>query len=123
MSALYSEVVEAKGLVDDAQRNATRSLRESIESQNTINGYMLRVRELEGSLAALQALVPALTEKTVEVERLTRHNEELSAVNALTAAELERTRVEIARLNGLLEMIYRSRTWKLHTVLEKARGR
>jgi LmbE family N-acetylglucosaminyl deacetylase len=123
MSALYSEVVEAKGLVDDSQRNATRSLRESIESQNTINGYMLRVRELEGSLTALQALVPALTEKTVEVERLTRHNEELSAVNALTAAELERTRVEIARLNGLLEMIYRSRTWKLHTVLEKARGR
>ena len=123
MNALYSEVVEAKGLADDLQRGTARSVRESVESQNTINAYMLRVRELEGSLAALQALVPALTEKAVEVERLTRQNEELTAVNALTSAELERTRVEIARLNGLLEMIYRSRTWKLHTVLEKARGR
>jgi glycosyltransferase involved in cell wall biosynthesis len=123
MNALYGELVEAKGQADDARREITRSLRESIESQNTINGYMLRVRELEGSLEALQALVPTLTEKTIEVERRTRQNEELSASNALTSAELERTRVEIARLNGLLEMIYRSRTWKLHTVLEKARGR
>lgn len=127
MNALYGEAVEAKGLIDHAERDAARALRESIESQNTINGYMLRVRELEGALESLRmahhALVPLVTEKTVEVERLTRQNEELSAVNAVTSAELERARVEIARLNGLLEMIYRSRTWKLHTVLEKARGR
>jgi LmbE family N-acetylglucosaminyl deacetylase len=127
MNALYSEVVEAKGLTGNLQRDVDRSVRESVESQNLINGYMLQVRELEGALEALRmsyhALLPQVTEKTVEVERLTRHNEGLEAANALTAAELERTRVEIERLNGLLEMIYRSRTWKLHTALEKARGR
>jgi LmbE family N-acetylglucosaminyl deacetylase len=127
LHALYGDMVEAKGQAEGAQREIARALRESVEAQNTINGYMLTVRELEGSLhelrALLPSLVPALEEKTLEVERLTRQNAELSATNALTSAELERTRVEIARLNGLLEMIYSSRTWKLHTVLEKARGR
>ncbi len=125
--ALYSEVIEAKGTADDAQRNASRSLRESIESHNTINGYMLTVRELEGSLHSLQQLVPALTTKTteqaVELERLARERDDLRQSNATATAEIERLRVEIARLNGLLEMIYRSRTWKVHTVIEKARGR
>ena len=123
MNALYSEVVEAKGAADDAQKNASRSLRESIELQNTINGYRLRVRELEGSLDALQGLVAELTNKAAEVERLTREREDLRGANAQAAGEIELLRVEVARLNGLLEMIYRSRTWKLHTVLEKARGR
>jgi LmbE family N-acetylglucosaminyl deacetylase/glycosyltransferase involved in cell wall biosynthesis len=130
MNALYSDTVEAKGLADDAQRNASRSLRESIEMQNTLNGYRLRVRELEGSLAALQGLVPALTEKSAEVERLKfereQHNverEQLHAAQRDAASEIESLRVEIARLNGLLDMIYRSKTWKLHTLVEKARGR
>jgi len=130
LNALYSDVVVAKGAAADAEKNVSRSLRESVDLQNTINGYMLRARELEGSLAALQGLVPELTYKTVEVERLTREQErlhhereELRATNAAAAAEIERLRVEIERLNGLLEMIYRSRTWKLHTMVEKARGR
>ncbi|HEX8616971.1 MAG TPA: PIG-L family deacetylase [Thermoanaerobaculia bacterium] len=124
---LYSEVVEAKGTADDAQRNASRSLRESIESHNTINGYMLSVRELEGALHSLQQLVPGLTAQTAEqavaIERLTRERDDLRQSNAAATAEIERLRVEINRLNGLLEMIYRSTTWKVHTVIEKARGR
>ncbi|MEA2463170.1 MAG: hypothetical protein QOJ98_917, partial [Acidobacteriota bacterium] len=127
LNALYSDVVVAKGAAADAEKNASRSLRESVETQNTINGYMLRVRELEGSLAALQGLVPELTYKTAEAARVTfeleRAREDLRTSNAASAAELERLRVEIARLNGLLEMIYRSKTWKLHTMVEKARGR
>jgi LmbE family N-acetylglucosaminyl deacetylase/glycosyltransferase involved in cell wall biosynthesis len=123
LNALYSEVVEAKGAAGDAKKNASRSLRESIELQNTINGYMLSVRELEGSLRALDNVVPELMQKTAELERLTREREDLRAANASAAAEAERLRVEIGRLNGLLEMIYRSRTWKLHTMVEKARGR
>jgi LmbE family N-acetylglucosaminyl deacetylase/glycosyltransferase involved in cell wall biosynthesis len=130
LNALYSNVVEAKGDADAARQDVSRSLRESVELRNTINGYMLRARELEGSLASLQGLVPELTYKTVEVERLTREQErlhvereQLRATNASAAAEAERLRVEIDRLNGLLEMIYRSTTWKLHTMVEKARGR
>ncbi|HYK06018.1 MAG TPA: PIG-L family deacetylase [Thermoanaerobaculia bacterium] len=127
LNALYSDVVEAKGAAADAGKNVSRSLRESIETQNTLNGYMLRVRELEGAMTALQGLVPELTYKIAEIARLTleleRAREELRTSNAASTAEIERLRVEIARLNGLLEMIYRSRTWKLHTMVEKARGR
>jgi LmbE family N-acetylglucosaminyl deacetylase/glycosyltransferase involved in cell wall biosynthesis len=124
---LYSQAVESKGAADDAHRNASRSLREAIAMQNSINGYMLRVRELEGALhianAAREALVPQLVEKTIAVEQLTYERDALRSTNAHAAAEAERLRVEIARLNGLLDMIYSSRTWKLHTLVEKARGR
>ncbi len=120
---LYSQLVEAKGASHDAERNAQRSLRESIEMQNSINGYMLRVRELEGAVAAMEPIVPELMEKTIQAEQLTRERDALLRTNTDAAAEAERLRVEIARLNGLLDMIYSSKTWKLHTLVEKARGR
>jgi LmbE family N-acetylglucosaminyl deacetylase len=141
-SALYSEVVSAKGEVQAAQHEIARATRESIDAANSINGYMLRVRELEGALAAAQAtaasaaviaeqaaltaqqdLLGRLDAKIIEAERLMREATDLRASNADTARALEHARVEIDRLNGLLAMIYRSRTWKLHTTLEKLRGR
>ncbi|HEX8252723.1 MAG TPA: PIG-L family deacetylase [Thermoanaerobaculia bacterium] len=127
LNALYSQVIETKGLADDAQHNAARSLRESIATQETCGAYMLRARELEGANAALTAmqatLQTAVQESTQREYETSREYEKLRAVHAETHAELERTRVEVARLNGLLEMIYRSKTWKLHTAIEKARGR
>ncbi len=45
-----------------------------------------------------------------------RTNRALTDANAALNAE-------IVRLNNLLDMIYRSRTWKLHATLEKLRGR
>jgi LmbE family N-acetylglucosaminyl deacetylase/glycosyltransferase involved in cell wall biosynthesis len=121
--ALYSEVIEAKGRADDVLRHVDRDARERLELQHTVNGYMLRVRELEGSVTALQALVPELEEKSAQVERLTRETADLRAANAGASDEIARLRVEIERLNNLLEMIYRSRTWKLHTTIEKIKGR
>ena len=136
--ALYSELVESKGQVDAAQIEIARATRESIETTNTINGYALRVRELEGALAATQAesaaaahaslirmqdLVTRLDAKTIEIEHLTRQNQDLHSANTAAANAVEQLRVEVARLNGLLEMIYRSKTWKVHTTIEKLRGR
>jgi hypothetical protein len=71
----------------------------------------------------MQDLLGRLEVKTVHAERLTRETVDLRAVNADAARALEQMRVEISRLNGLLEMIYRSKTWKVHTTLEKLRGR
>ncbi len=136
--ALYSELVEAKGEADAAGIEIARATRDGIETMNTINGYALRVRELEGSLTATQAasaaaanasliemqdLVGRLDAKTIAIEQLTRENQDLHATNAAAAGTVEQLRVEIARLNGLLEMIYRSKTWKVHTTFEKLRGR
>ncbi|HEX2060968.1 MAG TPA: hypothetical protein VHK90_09525, partial [Thermoanaerobaculia bacterium] len=129
-SALYSEAVEAKGRAEAAETEIARAMRESVDRENELNGYRLRVRELEGSLAALQALVPLLDEKSMTIEHL-RHdvarveeeNAQLRASNTRASEDIARLHVEIERLNGLLDMIYRSRTWKLHTLAQKLRGR
>src|SRR5688500_12359117 len=102
-------------------------VREGADAQHLINGYMLRVRELEGALESLQKLVPRLEHENVlqsaEIERVTRDNADLLSATHAANDEIARLRVEIGRLNGLLEMIYNSKTWKLHTMVEKARGR
>lgn len=136
--ALYSDLIEAKGQTDAAQLEIARGTRESIESMNAINGYSLRVRELEGALHAtqvaaagaahtayieMQDLVSRIDAKTVQIEHLTRENQDLRGSNTEAARALDQLRAEIDRLNGLLGMIYRSKTWKVHTTIEKLRGR
>lgn len=122
----WSQLVEARGLVAGTKREAARLEREKneliaagAETQNAINGYALRVRELEATIAALAPMVGAYEQKTVELERVQRENDRLRAAEQ----ELARARVEVDRLNGLLAMIYRSKSWKLHTLLETLRGR
>ena len=116
--------------IDRLQRDVTRLLGEkdqvlaqNAEAHDTINGYALRVRELEATAHALSAIASDYHNKTVQAERLSRENSELHAAQAVVSDELQRARVEIGRLNGLLEMIYRSKTWKLHTTIERFRGR
>jgi LmbE family N-acetylglucosaminyl deacetylase/GT2 family glycosyltransferase len=127
---LYSDSLEREGRVSYVERDAARAAREMTELQNTSNGYMLRVRELEGALQGLQGLVPELEARVAEVqqlhhelEALRRENDALRGVITTTNEALGRTHVEIGRLNGLLEMIYGSKSWKLHLLMEKMRGR
>ncbi|HEY0371163.1 MAG TPA: PIG-L family deacetylase [Thermoanaerobaculia bacterium] len=131
MVTTFTNTVRVRGEADDLRRDMARVEREKAQviAQNaaaadTINGYALRVRELEGAADALRAIA------ALQLERLTRdlevravENDQLRGVNAATHDELQRARIEIERLNGLLEMIYRSRTWKVHTTIEKFRGR
>jgi LmbE family N-acetylglucosaminyl deacetylase len=126
----FSELVESKGATEAAQVEIARALRESVDRQNDINGYMLVVRELEGMVASLEPLVPLIEEKTKMIEELRHENGRLDALvtevrgsNDAAGAEIARLHVEIERLNGLLNMIYGSRTWKLHTLAQKLKGR
>ncbi len=137
MVTTYSDAVEIRGAADDLRRDLARVEREkaqviaqNAEAADTINGYALRMRELEGTAQALRAIAADYENKTLQLERLTRElearaaeNDQIRAVNAATHEELQRARVEIQRLNGLLDMIYGSRTWKVHTMVEKFRGR
>jgi len=136
-SDTYSSLIESKGQGDHLQRDLARLerekagiLRQAGELHETLNGYVHRVSHLEGSLQALNDLVIDYTEKVLENERMQQDLESLRATNRHSQAELEQHRaeigrlyVEIQRLNGLLDMIYRSRTWKIHTLMEKVRGR
>ena len=127
---VVSQLVEVRGQADAAMQEARRLAREkdevirqNAEARDTINAYAFKLREVESALKALENLVEDYEKKTVEAERLTRENDALRTSNYDTHLELERGRVEIQRLSGLLDMIYRSRTWKIHTMIEKARGR
>lgn len=128
--ALYAELVELKGRdaalgVDGArlEREKQELIGQLQELHAGTNAHLMRIRELEG---AVGALIETSSQLEAVVERslgLVRETEELRAANAQTHAALESARVEITRLNGLLNMIFTSRTWKLHTLMERMRGR
>lgn len=127
---IYASAIEREGRASQVERDMQQTRREMNDLRNESNGHMLRVRELEGALQMLQGLVPELEQRVAQVEGLTRDNEalrrELDRLQQIIDAshsELGRTHVEIARLNGLLDMIYGSKSWKLHLLMEKMRGR
>lgn len=126
----YSQLVESKGQADYLHREVARVEREKNDLAarigtltNDVNGYVLRVRELEAINATLSGLAAESEKRLIRIERLERENDGLRASNAETSDALQRAKVEIDRLGGLLDMIYRSRTWKLHTMVEKMKGR
>src|SRR5207247_10274127 len=87
----------------------------------------LRVRELEGSNATLQgALSDSLQvgrDKAMEVGSLRDQNADLQIALSETSRTIAALYKEIGRLQGLLDMIYQSRTWKLHSIMERMKGR
>ncbi|HEX7833064.1 MAG TPA: hypothetical protein VF787_25645, partial [Thermoanaerobaculia bacterium] len=120
--------------VSRLEREKQQLIAENGERVNLINGYALQVRELEGSVSAYATMAGGAQARVVQLERevgsqhvaieaLTRENDGLRRANIETHEALERTRVEVNRLNGLLNLIFQSKTWKLHTLLEKLRGR
>ena len=131
---LYSQVVETKGQVDALRIAETRLERDKLDLITQIqeqyeagNRQIVRIRELE---SAVQVMTDTCTQLEEIVERsiaLTRENDELrreqASANAAASAALQAARVEIDRLTGLLNMIFTSRTWKLHTLVERLRGR
>jgi chromosome segregation ATPase len=137
LNALFARFVETEGQLDFVRRDEARLEREKSEllrsglvQHETISAYSHRVTELEASIHALNDVVIEYTQQVLANERLARENEDVGAINQQLRGELDRVgseskllRVEIQRLNGLLEMIYRSRTWKVHTMVEKLRGR
>jgi len=120
---VFSQLIESKGQTDFARREVARSDREKAALIEDIGKYVQRMKELEGHVAALTSMCEDYGQKAVALERADRENDALRAANVETSEALERARVEIARLSGLLDMIYRSRTWKLHMMIEKMKGR
>lgn len=104
--ALFSESVERKGLSRHLERDVTRLEREKTLFLEGLQKEHRERSEIDAQLgerrAAAEALERMLREATIS------KNEALD---------------EISRLNGLLDQIYRSRTWKLHQFLERVRSR
>jgi LmbE family N-acetylglucosaminyl deacetylase len=78
------------------------------------------IKEAEESIVKVNdALADVRAELVESQERLTESHEAIQAKNS----ELRAAVAEIARLQGLLDMIFASRTWKTHMLLEKLKGR
>ncbi len=86
-----------------------------------------RGEELERDVAALESESAALR---TERDRLLAENElvhervaELFASNEEYNRRIAEVQAEVERLDGTLSQIYRSRTWKLHLLADRLRGR
>jgi len=79
-----------------------------------------RLRRLEGALQVLRREAELATN---ESERLLKSIGVSEASRVEAEAHVRAAYAEIERLQGLLNMIYRSRTWKLHAMMERMRGR
>lgn len=142
--ALQSRSVDAAGRAALADQQRTQIEREMRELQTraagvheSLNEANIRAATLAASNEALHAANGANQIALAELRGLSGRLQEAVEANgdlrraladaqrALADAQAERNaeRVEIERLQGLLDMIFRSRTWKLHKLAEKVRGR
>lgn len=125
--ALEASLVEEKGRRAQAENANARFEREKsqligeIQSlHNAINERTMYIKELEGAIQVVRGEIARADRDaeaaTSENERLRKSVEDSQALGRAAYAEIE-------RLQGLLNMIYRSRTWKLHAMMERMRGR
>ncbi len=121
IAGLHGSAVEEKGRRSHADVDIARLEREKTQLIGDIGSLhqsaAQRVRELEAEIRVLQTTMRDELAKS-------------SASDATLRRELDTTRTaarvayaEVERLQGLLDLIYRSRTWKLHAMVEKIKGR
>ena len=120
LTMLSNALVESNGRTHHAERDIARLEREKAELvrqlgdlHNDLNGRVFEIREVERQLE----------NQFRAVEDAQNRNASLEQMMAALRDDLRRSTSEAERLQGLLDMIFRSRTWKLHTVLERLRGR
>ncbi|MGZ4778772.1 MAG: PIG-L family deacetylase [Thermoanaerobaculia bacterium] len=127
---LQSSLVDEKGRRGHIERDVDRLEREKQSLIAQIGALHETLNERTVRLHAMEAVENQLRHAQVENERKAV---ELSALRVETAqlrpavTEAQTTisalYAEVQRLQSLLDQIYGSRTWKLHTIVEKMRGR
>jgi len=128
LSALQSDVATQSGLAHHLETNVARLEREKQQligdvqmlHERSIQSE-LRLRELEGVHGALQQSQTENEQKAIQLARLTQEHEELVRAFKEQQTTVPALYAEIRRQQGLLDMIYASRTWKLHSMVEKVK--
>jgi len=59
----------------------------------------------------------------VQLSSLQQENGDLRGAFDETQTTVQSLYAEVRRLQSMLDMIYASKTWKLHTIVEKVKGR
>ncbi len=102
---LDEQLIEARGIGDGLQAKAHRQSVALQRQEDELQQYHDQIADLRAEGAELRTRI-----------------DELGEEGAAGARERDALYGEISRLSGLLETIYGSRTWKLHTLLERFRG-
>lgn len=136
--ALEGNLVEARGSHSRIEHDVARLERDkqSLIAQigalsERINETMMRISHLEGANAEIRGALDSVTRgryaAATRIEQIEREFNESQNESRTALAEMQRTNgalyAEVARLQNLLDTIFRSRTWKLHTIVEKVKGR
>lgn len=138
LSATFNEVVDERGRSHHLSVDLSRLEREKQELLGTMQATHAEAtsaveqlngikRALEEQLANRDGDIQTLVEEIVGL-RYDAMNLKEHAENLQRELDVQRTtsitaHAEIGRLNALLDMIYKSQTWKLHAMVEKLRGR
>jgi LmbE family N-acetylglucosaminyl deacetylase/glycosyltransferase involved in cell wall biosynthesis len=91
-----------------------------VQASTELGASRFELEQSRGEITALRQHATAL--ETL----LQQHREAIASKDGLIermSSDVDVRSAEIERLNGILETIYRSRTWKLHETLEKVRRR
>jgi LmbE family N-acetylglucosaminyl deacetylase/glycosyltransferase involved in cell wall biosynthesis len=132
--ALEGDLVEARGARGRIEQEVARLERDkqSLIAQigalsERINETMMRISHLEGANAEIRgALDGANRDRYAATARIAEFE---AAFDEGQSALIEAHRTngalhsEVARMQNLLDAIFKSRTWKLHTIVERVKGR
>jgi LmbE family N-acetylglucosaminyl deacetylase len=131
---LAGDAVEARGQRSYAEQNAARVERNAERDKATLmrelqalnerlNAAMMRVATLDGANSELRGTLDACQNERNAL--LVRVGELGDARAGFEESQRTVTALwnEITRMQGLLDTIYRSRTWKLHEIVERMKGR
>jgi LmbE family N-acetylglucosaminyl deacetylase len=124
---IEGELVEARGARSRGDLEVARLERDkqSLIAQigalsERINETMMRISHLEGANAEIRgALDGANRERYAAAARIAEIEPALFEMQRSNRALY----AEVARLQNLLDTIFKSRTWKLHTIVERVKGR
>jgi len=127
MNLLLNDTVDARGLQNHLEVDIARLQREkstlSAEIQalhNRVNEALMRISHLEGANAEIRnALAAAEADRYEKGVRL----KDLQAAHAESQQTNAALFTEVGRLQDLLDQIFKSRTWKLHEIVERMKGR
>jgi LmbE family N-acetylglucosaminyl deacetylase/glycosyltransferase involved in cell wall biosynthesis len=127
MTVIEGELVEARGGRNRIEQEVARLERDkqSLIAQigalsERINETMMRISHLEGANAEIRgALDGANRERYAATTRLTEIEPAFTEMQRTNGALFG----EVARLQNLLDTIFKSRTWKVHNIVERMKGR
>jgi LmbE family N-acetylglucosaminyl deacetylase len=127
LTMTLNDAVDARGLQNHLEIDVARMQREKAtlgaEIQalhNRVNEALMRISHLEGANAEIRNGLAAAEadrhEKGVRLKDLQAAHAESQQTNVALFAE-------VGRLQDVLDTIFKSRTWKLHEIVERMKGR